>query len=80
MRNDSWSDWYTPRVRLISHIFFWLLVIALNYLNYARLEEEYVWVLVFKELVVCGSLFYSASFFFFQNGPQVGKSSRLLFS
>lgn len=64
MRNDSWSDWYTPRVRLISHIFFWLLVIALNYLNYARLEEEYVWVLVFKELVVCGSLFYSASFFF----------------
>lgn len=57
----NWSKWYTPRIRVVSHIVFWLVISALYYINYNRLGGEWTWVFVAKELFVTGSLYYSAS-------------------
>lgn len=55
-------NWYTPKIRLICHIIFWLVVALLYYLNYSRLTDgSYIWLFIGKELWVTGSLFYSAS-------------------
>lgn len=59
--NFNWSKWYTPRVRVVSHILFWFLVSALYYINYNRIGGEWTWIFVAKELFVTGSLYYSAS-------------------
>lgn len=60
-RNFNWDTWYNRKVRLICHIIFWLLVTLLYYLGYRRLGGDYIWLFVAKELLVTGSLFYSAS-------------------
>lgn len=61
-RDFNWLKWYTPRVRILSHFIFWLLVTTLYYLNYSRLGAGgYIWMFVAKELFVTGSLFYLAS-------------------
>ncbi len=60
-KNLDWFRWYTPQVRLVCHIVFWLLVTLLYYGNYSRMGGNYVWIFIFKELVVTISLFYSAS-------------------
>lgn len=61
-REFNWFKWYTPKVRVICHIIFWLLVTTLYYLNYSRLTDgRYIWLFISKELLVTGSLFYSAS-------------------
>lgn len=60
-RNFNWSKWYTPKVRVVSHILFWFLVSALYYINYNRIGGEWTWIFVAKELFVTGSLYYSAS-------------------
>lgn len=61
-REFNWLKWYTPKVRVLCHTVFWLLVTALYYLNYSRLSDgRYIWTFIGKELLVTGSLFYSAS-------------------
>ncbi|MEN5196970.1 sensor histidine kinase [Sphingobacterium faecium] len=66
-RNFNWLKWYTPRVRIVCHILFWLLVTTLYYLNYNRLGGGgYIWMFIGKELFVTGSLFYSASWVIFK--------------
>lgn len=61
-REFNWFSWYTPKIRLICHIIFWLVVALLYYLNYSRLTDgSYIWLFIGKELWVTGSLFYSAS-------------------
>lgn len=54
-----WGKWYTPFVRVIVHIIFWMLVFCMYYFTYRRLGGSYFWVLVIKELFVTTSLFYS---------------------
>ncbi|WP_426789651.1 sensor histidine kinase [Sphingobacterium sp. WOUb80] len=56
-----WGKWYKPRIRIIVHILFWLLVTILYYLTLKRLAGDYVKFLVIKELLVTGSLFYSVN-------------------
>lgn len=55
----DWDKWYTGRVRIISHIVFWLLVTLMYYLAYKRLGGDYVWIFIAKELFVTSTLFYS---------------------
>ncbi len=58
----NWLKWYTPRVRIICHIIFWSAITLLYYLNYSRLGSgTYIWLFIGKELLVTGTLFYSAS-------------------
>lgn len=58
----NWFKWYTPKVRVVCHIVFWIVAIALYYLSYSRLTDgRYSWLFIGKELLVTGSLFYSAS-------------------
>ncbi|RKE42572.1 sensor histidine kinase [Sphingobacterium detergens] len=60
MRSEIiWGKWYTPYVRVIVHIVFWVLVFCMYYFTYRRLGGSYFWVLVAKELFVTTSLFYS---------------------
>lgn len=59
----NWFKWYTPKVRVICHLVFWFFVTILYYLNYNRLGDgNYIWLFIGKDLLVTGSLFYSASF------------------
>lgn len=61
-RDFNWLRWYTPKARVLCHIAFWIVVTTLYYLNYSRLsDDQYIWLFIGKELVVTGSLFYSAS-------------------
>lgn len=61
-REFNWFKWYTPKVRVVCHVVFWLVVTTLYYLNYSRLSDgRYIWLFIGKELLVTGSLFYSAS-------------------
>lgn len=55
----NWEKWYTRQVRIICHIFFWLLVTFMYYLAYKRLGGDYVWIFIAKELFVTSTLFYS---------------------
>lgn len=58
----NWFKWYTPKIRVICHIVFWLVVTMFYYLNYSRLSDgRYIWLFIGKELWVTGSLFYSAT-------------------
>lgn len=60
MRSEIiWGKWYTPFVRVIVHIIFWMLVFFTYYFTYRRLGGSYIWILVAKELFVTTSLFYS---------------------
>lgn len=62
MKNEfNWLSWYTPRIRIICHIVFWLLISFLYYANYNRTGLNSTWIFVLKELLVTGSLFYCAS-------------------
>ncbi|TYR37425.1 hypothetical protein FXV77_05320 [Sphingobacterium phlebotomi] len=62
MKNESnWLSWYTPKVRVLCHIVFWLLMSILYYANYNRTGLNSTWIFVLKELLVTGSLFYCAS-------------------
>lgn len=56
-----WGKWYTPTVRVLIHLVFWVLVSSLYYLTFQRLGGTYMWVFVAKELIVTTSLFYSAN-------------------
>lgn len=58
---NIWGKWYTPRVRILIHILFWLIVTILYYLTLKRLAGDYVKFLVIKELLITGSLFYSVN-------------------
>lgn len=61
-RDFNWLKWYTPKVRVMCHLVFWLVVTMFYYLNYSRLSDgRYIWLFIGKELWVTGSLFYSAS-------------------
>lgn len=60
-RSFSWEKWYTWQIRIICHVVFWMLVTLLYYLTYSWIGGDYIWVFVVKELLVTGSLFYSAS-------------------
>lgn len=53
--------WYTPEIRIVNHVVFWLLVTVLYYLNYSRIGGDYIWFFVAKELFVTVSLFYSVT-------------------
>ncbi len=60
MRSEIiWGKWYTPFVRVIVHIIFWILVFCTYSFTYQRLGGSYIWILVAKELFVTTSLFYS---------------------
>lgn len=56
-----WGKWYTPKVRILSHLLFWVIVSFLYYLAYKRLVGQYFWLFAFKDLIVTASLFYSAN-------------------
>lgn len=60
MRSEIiWGKWYTPFVRVIVHIIFWMLVFCLYYFTFRRLGGDYMWIFVMKELFVTTTLFYS---------------------
>ena len=62
MRSEViWGKWYTPIVRVLIHLVFWVLVSSLYYLTFRRLGGNYMWVFVAKDLIVTTSLFYSAN-------------------
>lgn len=60
-REFNWIKWYTPKMRIVSHVVFWLLITALYYFNYTRISKDSAWLFVIKELFVTGCLYYSAS-------------------
>jgi len=60
MRSEIiWGKWYTPFIRVIVHIIFWILVFCMYYFTYRRLGGSHIWILVAKEIFVTTSLFYS---------------------
>ncbi|MFZ4261510.1 sensor histidine kinase [Sphingobacterium sp. HJSM2_6] len=56
-----WGEWYTQKVRIFSHLLFWVAVSLLYYLAYNRLVGEYFWIFMIKDLLVTITLFYTAS-------------------
>ncbi|WP_343557598.1 histidine kinase [Sphingobacterium sp.] len=56
-----WGKWYTRKVRIFSHLLFWVGVSVLYYFAYERLVGEYFWIFMIKDLFVTISLFYIAS-------------------
>jgi len=56
-----WGKWYSPPVRILVHLVFWLLVASLYYLTFRRLGGNYMALFLVKELIVTSSLFYSAN-------------------
>ncbi len=62
MRSENiWGKWYTPLIRVICHVVFWVSVSYLYYYTFRRYGGNYIWAFVIKELIVTTSLFYSAT-------------------
>lgn len=78
--NFKWFKWYTPKVRILCHVLFWILVTLLIYLNYKRLGGDYIWIFILKELFVTTTLFYSLSAFFSRRTFRSNVFALLLFA
>lgn len=61
MRKVVWSKWYSPPIRIVTHLVFWLIVSIFHYLIFLRSGGEYIKLLIIKELIISIILFYSAN-------------------
>lgn len=58
VRSFNWFGWYTPKIRVICHVLFWLFLTLLYYMNYRRLAGNHSWLFVSKDLFATTTLFY----------------------
>lgn len=63
VQSFNWFGWYTPKVRVICHVLFWLFLTSLFYMNYRRLAGSHSWLFVFKDLFATSTLFYFTTSF-----------------
>lgn len=63
VQSFNWFGWYTPKVRVICHVLFWLFLTSLFYVNYRRLAGHHSWLFVLKDLFATSTLFYFTTSF-----------------
>jgi len=57
-----WNKFYTKKIRIITHLVFWILISIFYYLSYKRYDSGLAWLLTSKDLFVVITIFYSTSY------------------